>query len=230
MSARRLHVSPLTRLPSIRRVRCIAMKTLAHGILLLLVSAAPFAQAWPAIGSDTDDVDRYIRTAMARQRIPGLSLVVIRDGKTIKSSGYGLANVELNVPARPETVYELASATKSLVAAAVVLLAQDGRLDLDEKVRRFVDGAPTTWNNITVRHLLTPTSRIQDLLRDPRRGFPHDASPEQIVRAAIDAPLNFTPGERWSYSNTGYVVLGLIVRKASGRSYDAFLQERVFKP
>jgi D-alanyl-D-alanine carboxypeptidase len=206
------------------------MKALANGILLLLVSAAPFAQAWPMTEPDADEVDRYIRTAMARQHIPGLSLVVIRDGKTIKASGYGLASVELNVPARPETVYELASATKPLVAAAIVLLAQDGRLNLDEEVHRFVPGAPDTWSGITVRHLLTHTSGIKDYLGDLRRDFPHDTPPEKIVQAAIDAPLGFAPGEKWSYSNTGYVVLGMIVREVSGRSYDAFLHERVFKP
>ena len=173
----------------------------------------------PPGDQDADDVDLYIKTSMARQHIPGLSLAVIRDGKIIKAKGFGLASVELNVPARPETVYELASATKPFVATAIMLLVQDGKISLEDKVSKFVEDAPDTWKGITVRHLLTHTSGIKDYLGDLRRDFPHDTPPEKIVRAAIEAPLNFTPGEKWSYSNTGYVLLGMIVRKVSGKSY-----------
>ena len=134
------------------------------------------------------------------------------------------------MPARPETVYELASATKPFVATAVMLLVQDGKMGLDDRVSKFVDDAPDTWKGITVRHLLTHTSGIKDYLADLRRDFPHDTPPEQVVRAAMEAPLNFAPGEKWSYSNTGYMLLGMIVRKVSGKTYDAFLDERVFKP
>ena len=161
---------------------------------------------------------------------PGLSVAVIHDGKIKKAKAYGLASVELNVPARPETVYELASATKPFVATAVMLLVQDGKIRLEDPVSKFTGDAPQTWKGITVRHLLTHTSGIKDYLSDLRRDFPHDTPPEKIVRAAIEAPLNFTPGEKWSYSNTGYVLLGMIVRKASGKSYDAYLEDRVFKP
>ena len=224
------------------------MRALANSLLcLLLGSVASFAHAQPSESlpepsnararapvppgeQDADEVDLYIKTSMARQHIPGLSLVVIRDGKIIKSKAYGLASVELNVPARPETVYELASATKPFVATAIMLLVQDGKISLEDKVSKFVVDAPDTWKGVTVRHLLTHTSGIKDYLGDLRRDFPHDTPPEKIVRAAIEAPLNFTPGEKWSYSNTGYVILGMIVRKVSGEPYDAFLEGRVFKP
>ena len=179
---------------------------------------------------DADPIDAYITATMVRQHIPGLSLVVIRDGKIIKAKGYGLASLELNVPAKLETVYELASATKPFVATGVMLLVQDGRIALDDKLNKFVDETPATWNGITVRHLLTHTSGIKDYLGDLRRDFPYDTPPEAIVRAAMEAPLNFAPGEKWSYSNTGYVLLGMIVGNLSGKSYDAFLAERVFKP
>jgi CubicO group peptidase (beta-lactamase class C family) len=179
---------------------------------------------------EPDAVDVYIKASMSRQHIPGLTLAVIHDGKIKKARGYGLASVELNVAARPETVYELASATKPFVATAVMLLVRDGRIRLDDPVGKFVENVPGTWKGVTVRHLLTHTSGIKDYLGDLRRDFPHDAQPEAIVRAAIEAPLNFTPGEKWSYSNTGYVLLGMIIRKASGKSFDAFLEEHVFKP
>jgi CubicO group peptidase (beta-lactamase class C family) len=179
---------------------------------------------------ETDAVDLYINASMTRQHIPGLTLAVILDGKVKKAKAYGLASVELNVPATPETVYELASATKPFVATAVMLLVQDGIIRLEDPVGKFVEGVPDAWKRITVRQLLTHTSGIKDYLSDLRRDFPNDTPPETIVRAAMEAPLNFTPGEKWSYSNTGYVLLGMIVRRASGKSYDTFLEDRVFKP
>jgi D-alanyl-D-alanine carboxypeptidase len=199
-----------------------------------VIIAACFAQPQPAtaraIEQDADNVDVYVKTSMARQHIPGLSLVVIRDGRTIKAKGYGVASVELNVAASPETAYELASATKPFVATAIVLLVQDGKLDLDDKVGSLVSAAPESWNGITIRHLLTHTSGIKDYLADLRRDFTNDTPPEQIAQTAMQAPLAFRPGAKWSYSNTGYVLLGMIVREVTGKSYDAFLAERVFKP
>ena len=125
---------------------------------------------------------------MERQHIPGLSLVVIRDDKIIKANGYGLASLELHVPAKPETVYELASATKPFTATAVMLLVQDGTINLDDRISKFVEDTPVTWKGITVRHLLTHTSGIKDYLGDLcARDFPHDSPPETIVRAAIEA-------------------------------------------
>jgi CubicO group peptidase (beta-lactamase class C family) len=225
------------------------MRALAHTILFLLAAVAFPSRAQPSelppepsqaqaasvppdttpAEQDADAVDVYIKTSMSRQHIPGLTLAVIHDGKIKKARAYGLASVELNVPARPETVYELASATKPFVATAVMLLVRDGRIRLEDPVGKFVGDAPDAWKGVTVRHLLTHTSGIKDYLSDLRRDFPHDTPPETIVRAAIEAPLNFRPGEKWSYSNTGYVLLGMIVRKASGKSYDAFLEDRVFK-
>jgi CubicO group peptidase (beta-lactamase class C family) len=177
-----------------------------------------------------DRVDDYLKRRMAREHIPGLSLVVIRHGRIVKAKGYGLASLELGVPARPDTVYDLASTTKPFVATAILLLAQDGKLTLDDRVGTFVESVPESWQAITIRHLLSHTSGIKDYLSDLRRDFPHDTPPEQIVTAAMEAPLNFPPGEKWSYSNTGYVLLGMIVQKVSGKSYDVLLQERVLDP
>jgi CubicO group peptidase (beta-lactamase class C family) len=190
--------------------------------LLVVLTAATDARA--------DDVDDYVETSIARQHIPGLSLVVIRDGRVVKARGYGRASLEFNAPATPETVYELASVTKPFVATAVMLLVQDGKIHLEEKITTYVERAPDAWKDITIRHLLTHTSGIKDYLKDLRQNFPHDAPPEAIVQAAMAAPLNFAPGEKWSYSNTGYVLLGMIVRNVSGASYDAFLERRVFRP
>jgi D-alanyl-D-alanine carboxypeptidase len=191
-------------------------------LLFVAASSARVARA--------DAVDDYIKVRMAREHIPGLSLVVIRDGKIIKAKGYGRASLELNVPATPDTVYELASTTKPFMAAAILLLAQDGKLALEDKVSKFVENTPDAWKDITIRHLLSHTSGIKDYLADLRQDFPHDTPPEKIVKAAMEQPLNFAPGEKWAYSNTGYVLLGIIVQKVSGMTYDALLQERIFQP
>ena len=195
--------------------------------VLSLCASAGVALAPPATA---DAVDDYLQRRMAREHIPGLSLVVIRNGQIVKAKGYGRASLELNVPARPDTVYDLASTTKPFVAAAVLLLVQDGKLSLDDRVSRFVENTPESWKEITLRHLLSHTAGIPDYLADLRRDFPNETPPEPIVKAAMEAPLNFPPGSKWAYSNTGYILLGMIVQKVSGESYDALLQRRVFGP
>lgn len=196
----------------------------ARGITLALLILTPSCAGLEKV----DGVDEYIATSMRRQHIVGLSAVVIHDGDIVKSRGYGLANLESRVPAGPETVYELASATKPLLATAIMLLVEDGEVRLEDEISRYVEGAPDAWKGITLRHLLTHTSGIKDYLADLRQDFPYHAPAEAIVEAAMAAPLNFAAGEEWSYSNTGYVLLGLVVRKVSGESYDGFLERRVF--
>jgi len=177
-----------------------------------------------------DEVDSYIEKSMSRQHIPGLSLVILRDGRIVKAKGYGLASVQFHVPASPETVYELASATKPLVATAIMILVQDGKISLDDKISAYVENTPDAWKSITIRNLLTQTSGIKDYVNDLHRDFQYDTPPEKEVEAAMSAALNFAPGDKWSYSNTGYVLLGMIIQKVSGQTYDAFLDEHVFKP
>ncbi len=125
----------------------------------------------------------------------------------------------------PETVYELASTTKPLVATAIMMLVQDGKIKLDAELSQDLKDAPDQWRGITIRHLLSHTSGIKDYLADLRHDFPHDTSPEEFIRSVAKEPLNFRPGARWAYSNTGYVLLGLIVRNVSGLTYDEFLRE-----
>jgi CubicO group peptidase (beta-lactamase class C family) len=183
----------------------------------------------PAIAG-ADEIDNYIEKSMSRQHIPGLSLAIIRNGKIVKARGYGLASIQLNVPATPNTVYELASATKPLVATAILILSQDGKLSLDDKISKYIDNTPDAWKGVTIRNLLAHTSGIKDYLADLHHDFQYDTPPEKVVEAAMSAPLNFAPNDKWSYSNSGYVLLGMIVQKVSGQTYDVFLDERVFKP
>jgi D-alanyl-D-alanine carboxypeptidase len=167
---------------------------------------------------------------MRNRRIPGLSLAVIKGDKVIKQRGYGLASVELDVPAREETVYQLASTTKSFTAAAIMALAEEGKLSLDDKVNRLLPALPAAWSEITVRHLLTHTSGLPDILADPIAGtFIADTS-EGAIGVISKKPLVSKPGERWSYIQTGYVLLGMVVEKHSGQSFRDFMASRFFRP
>lgn len=203
------------RLPRLRRAVC--------GLALLgLLGLFSDARA--------DEVDDYIASAMREQHIPGLSLAVVREGRLAKARGYGLASVELNAPATPETVYRLASITKQFTATAILLLAQDGKLGLDDRISRHLEKTPAAWREVTVRQLLTNTSGIRDHLNEMQGKTCNGTSPEEITSHLGELPLNFAPGSRWMYSNTGYLVLQRIIEKLSGKSFDAFLAERVFTP
>lgn len=190
-------------------------------VLLALFAASYICRA--------DEVDDYLEAAMSRQHIPGLSLAVIRDGALVKAQGYGLASVELEAPAGAETVYELASATKPFVATAIMLLAQDGKLSLEDRVSQYVEHTPDSWSEITIRHLLSHTSGVKDYLERPEM-TPFDLPPEKIVEIAAGFPLNFPPGTKWAYSNTGYVLLAMVIQKVTDQSLGDFLGNRIFQP
>jgi D-alanyl-D-alanine carboxypeptidase len=175
-----------------------------------------------------DKVDDYINAQMLRRHIPGLSLAVVRDGKIIKVKGYGLANVETNSPATPETVYKIASISKQFLAAGIMLLVEEGKIGLDDKVSKYLDGTPETWREITIRHMLTHTSGLDD---DPPGYDPFKVQADaDVIRSAYPMKLLFSPGEDWSYSNVDYFALAEIIHKASGKPWSEFLTESIFAP
>jgi CubicO group peptidase (beta-lactamase class C family) len=194
----------------------------AAGILLLFSLPCPAQQAASA------KVDDFINTEMRRQRIPGLSLAVIQDGQALLVKGYGFANVEHQVPVKPETVFQSGSMAKQFTAAAVLMLVEDGRLSLDDKVGKYFSDAPEAWRDITVRHLLTHTSGMGDY--PPELDLRRDYTEDELLAVIKSAPLNYPAGEGWDYSNLGYVLSGILVRKVTGKFYGEFLAERVFKP
>ena len=188
--------------------------------LVILVVATVVAKA--------DKVDDYVRAEMQRQHIPGTSIAVLKDGKIMKAEGYGLANVELNVPARPETVYKIGSVSKQLIATGIMILIQDGKLSLDDKISKFLEGTPDTWKEITVRHLLTHTS---GLVREAPGFDPLKIQDDaDVIKTAYPLPLRFAPGEKWEYCNVGYFSLAEIIRKVSGKPWGDYLTERLFLP
>jgi D-alanyl-D-alanine carboxypeptidase len=175
-----------------------------------------------------DKVDDYVKAEMQKQRIPGISLAVVKEGKVIKAEGYGLANVEHNIPARPETVYKIGSVSKQFIATGIMLLVQDGKISLDDKVVKYLDGTPEAWSGITIRHLLTHTSGIV------REGPGFDPFKDQkdidVIKTAYSLPLRFAPGEKYDYCNVGYFSLAEIITRTSGKSWGDFMNERVFAP
>jgi CubicO group peptidase (beta-lactamase class C family) len=199
----------------------IARAVAAASLAVLL--AFPEPQADPAAA-----IDAFVRAEVARQRIPGVAVAVVTGGKVLVSRGFGLANVEHQVPATEETIFQSGSVGKMFTSTAVMLLVEDGKIALSDPVAKFLTGAPPAWKAITVRHLLTHTSGIPDYANgiDLRK----DYTEEELTRMAYAMKLAFTPGEKWQYSNTGYLLLGFIIGKASGTFYGDVLAERVFKP
>ena len=179
-----------------------------------------------------DKLDDYIKAEMSKRHIPGLSVAVVQDGKPILLKGFGMANVELGVPAAENTVYELASVTKQFTATAIMLLVEDGKIGLDDKIRKTFPFLPAEWDAITVRQLLSHTSGIKNYTDVPDFGkdIRQDLPQSEVLKYVLEFPLDFPPGERWNYSNTGYFLLGMLIEKASGKSYNDFLTERIFKP
>jgi D-alanyl-D-alanine carboxypeptidase len=196
----------------------------------------PRAQSAADVRAQADKVDEYIEAEMLKQHIPGLSLAVVQAGKVVKSKGYGLANMELNVRATPNTVYQIQSITKSFVACGIMLLVEGGKLGLDDKITKHLTGLPQAWSGVTVRQMLTHTSGIPSFVQDQGSGAAivafaqKTSSSEEIIGWAAPRPLKFAPGEGRRYSSTGYHLLGMIIEKVSGKPWGQFLHDRIFAP
>ena len=193
------------------------------GFLALLASTACLAQ-----DSFENKIEEYLRKEMQAQHIPGVALAIVKDGKIVLARGYGFANVEHQIPVKPETVFQSGSTGKQFTATAVMMLVEEGKLSLEDKITKYFPDAPESWRDITIRHLLTHTSGMTDYPSDfdMRRDYTED----DLFQRMKPIPLAFQPGEKWSYSNLAYVTLGILIHKVSGKFYGDFLQERVFKP
>jgi CubicO group peptidase (beta-lactamase class C family) len=160
------------------------------------------------------------------------SILVARDGKVLLSKGYGMANLELDVPNTPQTKFRLASVTKQFTAMAILLLQQQGKLNVQDPICKYIQDCPEAWQPITIHHLLTHTSGIHEYLTtaDFEDFGKKSVSPIQIIDRFLHLPLDFVPGKSWSYSNSGYILLGYIIEKVSGQPYAIFLKKNIFGP
>lgn len=190
---------------------------------LLLLTAAV------AAANDGPRIDELVRGEVARQRIPGLAVGVVRNGEVIRAHGYGEANLEHGVPVTPDTIFQSGSVGKQFTAAAVMLLVEDGKVSLSDPLTTYFADAPPLWRTITVRHLMTHTSGLPEYT-DGTVDLRRDYTEEEMLRFAYGLTLEFPPGARWNYSNTGYVLLGILIRKATGQFYGDVLRDRIFQP
>jgi CubicO group peptidase (beta-lactamase class C family) len=163
--------------------------------------------------------------------VPGEALHVLQDGRTVVRRGYGLADLEARIPVTPETDFRLASVTKQFTAAAILLLAEDGRLGLDDPVRRWLPSLPAAADAVTIRHLLTHTGGLVDyehVIPATMTEQLHDA--DVLALLEREPRTYFAAGTAYRYSNSGYALLALVVERASGESFAEFLRERIFTP
>jgi CubicO group peptidase (beta-lactamase class C family) len=188
----------------------------------------------PPAASGADDPSGFARYMDACVKADGFtgSVLVSRGGEVLFRAGYGLADAEHGVPNSPGTKFRLGSVTKQFTAMGVMVLAGRGKLRLDDPVGRYVDGAPKAWEKVTLHHLLSHTSGIPSYTSDP--DYEKKTFQPETVRSMIDRfrdrPLEFAPGERFSYSNSGYFLLGAVIEKVTGKTYEAFLKDAVLDP
>jgi CubicO group peptidase (beta-lactamase class C family) len=205
------------------------MRTSARSVALLCVAALLSIASLPARG---DAIDAYIRQQMEQLRLPGVALAVVRDGRPVTIRTYGKASLELDAPVTQQTVFELGSLTKQFTAVAVLTLVDEGKLRLEDSVLAYLPELPESWRDITVRHLLTHSAGIQEYLSVPGLAdAAHALDHVQMTRLFAErVRREFPAGATWAYSNTGYLLLGDLLERVSGRSYWELLRERLFVP
>jgi len=210
----------------------------ACGLLALLVSLSATSAAerlTAQVARPTSDqlaeMDRQIRALMTENRIPGVVVGVASRGRLVHAQGYGMADVELRVPVSDSSVFEIGSISKQFVAAATMLLVEEGRVGLDDSIQEYLSDLPSEWLGVTVRQLLTHTSGIPDYEEiQTYEAYRLRFTPEEIIRVAHSRPMDFEPGTGWYYSNTGYFLLILIVERVEGRPLGSVLRSRIFEP
>jgi len=211
----------------------VSSRVAVFALLAAALAGRPAPSQQPPRAAATSRLDSVSRAFVAGRQAPGLSVFVLRGSDTLLLGGYGYANLEDSVPTSPRTVFRIGSLTKQFTAALVMQLVQDGRISLDDTIQRFLPSFPTQGHRVTIRHLLTHTSGIRDYTtvgpewqRVARLDLPHDS----VIALFAARPFDFAPGERFLYDNSGYYLLGMILERVSGRTYDRLLGERLSGP
>lgn len=194
-----------------------------------------FARAPAGPAAADQELEKKIDAVMAeiyKPGEPGAAVIVRKDGRTILRKGYGLADLELGVPVEPDMIFRLGSITKQFTAVAILMLAEEGQLGLQDEITKFLPDYPAQGRRITIEHLLTHTSGIQSYtdLEEWLGLWRQDFALPELIGLFKDKPMRFEPGQRWAYNNSGYVLLGAVIEKASGRTYEEFIESRIFKP
>jgi CubicO group peptidase (beta-lactamase class C family) len=175
-------------------------------------------------------VDTLVRAFIARQKIPGAAIAVVHNGRIAMSGGYGTANLELNVPVTRESVFEIGSISKMLTAAATMRLVEQGKLALSDPIALYVSDVPATWSAVTIRHLLTHTGGIPDWESRTAFSYRADYTASAFVKLIAPLPLDFAPGDRFTYTNSGAPLLGISIATVSGLPFERYVSEQLFAP
>jgi len=176
----------------------------------------------------SDSVDVFIKTKMQQRNIPGLQLAVIRQGNIVKQNSYGLASLEHDILATDQSMFSINSITKAFVGVAIMQLTEEGKLKVDDPISMYLDSLPESWKGITVKQVLTHTSGLPDII-DAKEDVLGDGDEFKAWEAVKTLPLEFKAGEKFSYNQTGYVILGKIINKLSGMHFTKFIEDRQFR-
>lgn len=211
-------------------------------ILFLALNISSNAQSLhKTLNLKVDDIDEYIEIEMKKRQIPGLTLGICEGNNLLRVASFGYADLQNLGPAQDNTIFELASITKQFTASAIILLLQDGKLKLEDRISNYIEDCPTAWKDITLKHLLTHTSGLPAIGQGFTGAFSFTPQEYVSIITSTNMPkdtyyklvktdtLDFAPGDKYSYSDTGYFLLGYIIDNISG-SYRDFIQNRIFNP
>lgn len=209
------------------RLRSAGPVGLAALVLAFSLAAAPSRAAVPV----SEDIDRFLSQVYPAVE-PGASVIVVQDGRTLLRKGYGMANLEQGVPITPESVFEVGSVTKQFTATSILMLQERGRLSVQDDITKYLTDFPTQGKKVTIENLLTHTSGIPSYtgMKEWAPTMREDLPLEKLIAFFKGKPFDFEPGTKWDYDNSGYVLLGAIIEKVSGKSYERFVEDEIFKP
>jgi CubicO group peptidase (beta-lactamase class C family) len=210
---------------------------LAVFAFLTAASPAPSPTARPPLTTgQISSIDAFVASEMAYSHVPGVAVGIYSRGTTLLTKGYGLANVELGVPVKPETLFQSGSVGKQFVSAAIMMLVEEGRLSLTDSIAKLFPGAPASWKPIRIENLLSHTSGLAEY-ESPERSGPNgpfylrlDFTEKQLLHKIEALPIEHAPGTKWNYRNTNYVLLGILIHRLTGMFYADYLTKRIFKP
>jgi len=209
------------------------MRLLKITALLIFGLVANVANAQPSLPPQDklDALDKQVQEFLVAQNIPGGLVALASKGEILHIKPYGLANVELSAPVTEKTVFEIGSISKQFVAAAALLMAEEGKLDLDDPIHKYLAYLPSEWMGVTIKQLLNHTSGIPDY-EEIRSydAYRYRMTPEEVIKIAQSRPVDFEPGQGWYYSNTGYYLASMVLERIDGLPLGKILDTRIFGP
>jgi len=220
------------RIHTVRRFAVSRAAKVVWTAVVMMSFLAGLAVSHPASTTDADlasAIDAML-VGTYKPDQPGAAVIVVKDGKTVLRKGYGMADLELGVKIEPDMVFRIGSITKQFTGVSILMLIEQGKLAFTDEITKFWPDYPTHGYKITVEHLLTHTSGIKSYTSLPEwlAMWRKDMSVDEIINLFKDKPMDFAPGEKWAYNNSGYILLGAIVEKVSGESYEQFVQRHIF--